>query len=77
MPARAECGREFEPRSGKQRYCQDACRYRRRDRLDYERDPDGERAKYRDNYSRNRDAVLERRRHPDVLAQRQRYRPAD
>jgi hypothetical protein len=58
-----ECGEELEDvwrhRSTRQ-FCSDRCRYRHRDRLRYAADPEGERAKSRAYYARNREAVIAR-----------------
>jgi CDGSH-type Zn-finger protein len=56
-----ECGREVEnlrfTRRSK-RFCSDKCRYRRRDRLRYERDPEGARLRSKRYYAQNREQVL-------------------
>jgi len=63
VPCCEECGGEFEnlkdTRASK-RFCSDKCRYRHRDRLRYERDPEGERARGRAYYAANREQVLAR-----------------
>jgi hypothetical protein len=56
-----ECGadinRRERPRSD---FCSDAHAYRYRDRLRYEADPEGQRAKSRAYYAANRERVLKR-----------------
>jgi len=53
----AECQQPFAAR-GRGRYGSDRCRYKRRDRLDYQRDPEGERAKALTYYRTHREQVL-------------------
>jgi hypothetical protein len=59
-----ECGQEIPnmrfARASK-RFCTDRCRYRHRDRLRYERDPEGERARSRTYYAKNRGQVARMR----------------
>jgi hypothetical protein len=56
-----ECGIEFEGRVRRgTKFCGDRCRYRHRDRLRYAADPEGERAKSRAYYARNRERVIAR-----------------
>jgi hypothetical protein len=57
-----ECGAGFTPGnySKRARFCSAACRYRKRDRERYARDPEGERAKSRAYYAANRERVLAR-----------------
>jgi hypothetical protein len=58
-----ECGQEIPnmrfARASK-RFCSDKCRYRHYNRLRYERDPEGERARSRAYYVANREKVLAR-----------------
>jgi hypothetical protein len=61
LPARCiECAVMFQPRSSRARFCSPKCRYRFRDRRDYERDRRAELERRADYYRRNRDAVLTR-----------------
>jgi predicted amidophosphoribosyltransferase len=60
-----ECGKLFQPKSRRQRFCRDACRYRARDARDYAASLELERAKSRAYYAANREQVIAR-----VIAQR-------
>ncbi len=56
----AECEKTFVRRSVRARFCSATCRYRHRDRCDYEADPEAERASSRRYYAAHREAVIAR-----------------
>jgi hypothetical protein len=58
-----ECGEEFadvKNNRASRRFCSDRCRYRARDRRDYQADPERERARVKAYYAKNREQVLAR-----------------
>ena len=62
-----ECGKPVEGGlsrryTTRKRFCSDGCRYKARDRLRYERDPERERERSRRYYATHREAVLARAR---------------
>ena len=55
-----ECGAPFVARSARHRFCSSACRYRWRDRRDYTENREAELERKRHYYLRNRERVIAR-----------------